>query len=152
MYFYCNLAQNLKRPQNSTGKLNQYEENMGNFQSDKFLNKGTNMGQSDMNSTNATSLKGKLQTLEETIMQVSDEVNTNKKEVTSLSTEKNSLQELLKLRIHEVRNNLFTELSKLEEELNRHYKHQKAENSKLAQTLSQLKQEKMNLSNTINST
>ena len=109
------------------------------------------MGQSDMNSSNATSLKGKLTTLEETIMQVADEVNTCKKDCTSLTTEKNSLQELLKLRMHEVRNNLFTELGKLDEELNRHYKHQKAENTKLAQTLSQLKQEKMNLSNTINS-
>lgn len=104
-----------------------------------------------MNSTNATSLKGKLQSLEETIMQVSDEVNTNKKEVTSLTTEKNTLQELLKLRMHEVRNNLFTELGKLDDELSRHYKHQKSETSKLAQLLSQLKVEKTNLSNTINS-
>ena len=109
------------------------------------------MGQFDMNATNATSLKGKLQSLEETIMQVSDEVNSNKKEVTSLTTEKNTLQELLKLRMHEVRNNLFTELGKLDDELGRHYKHQKSENSKLAQLLSQLKLEKTTLSNTINS-
>ena len=73
------------------------------------------MSQLDANSTNATSLKGKLISLEETIMQVSDEVNINKKEITSVTTEKNSLQELLKLRIHEVRNNLFTELGKLDE-------------------------------------
>ena len=104
-----------------------------------------------MNSTNATSLKGKLQSLEEMIMQVSDEVNSEKKQVTSLTTEKNTLQELLKLRMHEVRNNLFTELGKLDDELSRHYKHQKSENSKLAQLLSQLKVEKTNLSNTINS-
>ena len=109
------------------------------------------MSNFDQNSTNATSLKGKLQTLEETIMQVADEVNSNKKEVTSLTTEKNSLQELLKLRIHEVRNNLFTELGKLDDELSRHYKHQKSENAKLAQLLAQLKQEKINLNNTINS-
>ena len=104
-----------------------------------------------MNSTNAASLKGKLQSLEESILQVSDETSINKKEVTSLATEKNSLQELLKLRVHEVRNNLFTEMSKLDEELGRHYKHQKSENIKLAQLLAQLKQEKMNLSHTINS-
>ena len=109
------------------------------------------MSQLDANSTNATSLKGKLISLEETIMQVSDEVNINKKEITSVTTEKNSLQELLKLRIHEVRNNLFTELGKLDEELNRHYRHQKSENTKLAQLLAQLKQEKININNTINS-
>ena len=111
----------------------------------------SNLGQFDMNSTNATSLKGKLQSLEEAIMQVSDEVNSEKKQVTSLTTEKNTLQELLKLRMHEVRNNLFTELGKIDDELSRHYKHQKSENSKLAQLLSQLKVEKTNLSNTINS-
>ena len=109
------------------------------------------MSHFDANSTNATSLKGKLISLEETVSQVADEVNINKKEVTSVTTEKNSLQELLKLRIHEVRNNLFTELGKLDDELNRHYKHQKDENAKLAQLLAQLKQEKINLNNTINS-
>ena len=109
------------------------------------------MSQFDENSTNATSLKGKLISLEETIMQVAEEVNINKKEVTSVTTEKNSLQELLKLRIHEVRNNLFTEIGKLDDELSRHYKHQKSENAKLAQLLAQLKLEKMNINNTINS-
>jgi len=126
--------------QNNTQK---FEDNMTNMQK-------TNMTQFDANSTNATSLKGKVISLEETISQVADEVNFNKKEVTSLTTEKNTLQELLKLRIHEVRNNLFTELSKLDEELSRHYKHQKSENTKLAQLLAQLKQEKINLNNTIN--
>ena len=105
----------------------------------------------DGNFTNATSLKGKLVSLEETIMQVADDVSSNKKEVTSLTTEKNSLQELLKLRIHEVRNNIFTELGKLDDELSRHYKHQKSENNKVFQLLAQLKQEKITLNNTINS-
>lgn len=109
------------------------------------------MGQTDMNTTNAASLRGKLSTLEENISQITDDMSTHKKEVNSLATEKNTLQDILKLRVHEVRLSLMTELNKLDTEVSRHVAHQKAENSKLLQLLSQLKQEKSLLNNTINS-
>jgi len=108
------------------------------------------MGQSlrDMgNNSNAASLKGKLQTLEESIQQVADEMNAHKKDVTSLKTEKDSLQEMLKLKTHEVKATLIQELNKVEEEMKRHFSHQKAENSRLQQQISQLKTEKTVLQN-----
>jgi len=33
MYICVNIAQNLKRPQNTTGKINSNEDNMSNYQS-----------------------------------------------------------------------------------------------------------------------
>ena len=46
-----------------------------------------------------------------------------------------------------MRKNIFTEIGKLYNDINCHYKHQKSENAKLAQILNQLKQEKINFIN-----
>ncbi len=109
------------------------------------------MGQSGkdfgMNSSNAASLKGKLQNLEEAIQQIADEMNMHKKEVTGLKQEKDTLQEMLKLKTHEVKETLLQELHKVNEEMNRHFSHQKAENSRLQQQISQLKTDKTVLQN-----
>ena len=50
------------------------------------------------NSSNAATLKGKLASLEEQIQLVADEMNTHKKDVVSLKNEKDTLQEILKLK------------------------------------------------------
>ena len=74
-------------------------------------------------------------------------MNTHKKEVTLLKTEKDTLQELLRLKTLEVKSTLMQELNKVEEEMKRHFSHQKAENSRLTQQISQLKTEKTVLQN-----
>lgn len=74
-------------------------------------------------------------------------MNTHKKDVTSLKTEKDTLQEMLQLKAREVKTTLNQELSKVEDEIKRHFSHQKAENSKLQQQISQLKTEKTVLQN-----
>jgi chromosome segregation ATPase len=99
------------------------------------------------NTSNAASLKGKLQTLEEAIQLVADEMNAHKKDVGSLKTEKDSLQEMLRLKTQEVKSNLISELNKVDDEMKRHFAHQKAENSRLQQQISQLKTEKTVLQN-----
>lgn len=106
---------------------------------------GNNFGTT--NSSNAASLKGKLQGLEEAIQQVAEEMNTHKKDVTSLKNEKDTLQEILKLKTHEVKTTLVQELNKVEEEMKRHFSHQKAENARLQQQISLLKTEKTVLQN-----
>ena len=68
------------------------------------------------NSANAATLKGKLQSLEEQIQSVADEMNGHKKDVTSLKNEKDTLQEILKMKTHEVKVNLLQELNKVEDE------------------------------------
>ena len=100
-----------------------------------------------MSSSSAATLKGKLQTLEESISLVAEEMNAHKKEVASLKTEKDNLTELLRLKNNEVKQTLTQELNKVEEEMKRHFAHQKAENSRLQQQISQLKTEKTVLSN-----
>jgi hypothetical protein len=74
-------------------------------------------------------------------------MNTHKKDVTSLKTEKDTLQELLQLKTREVKSTLLQELNKVEDEMKRHFSHQKAENSRLQQQISQLKTEKTVLQN-----
>ena len=100
-----------------------------------------------MSSASAATLKGKLQTLEDSISLVAEEMNAHKKEVASLKAEKDSLTDLLRLKNNEVKQTLTQELNKVEEEMKRHFAHQKAENSRLQQQISQLKTEKTVLSN-----
>lgn len=104
-------------------------------------------GEFGSNTSNAASLKGKLQTLEDAIQLVADEMNAHKKDVSSLKTEKDSLQEMLRLKTQEVKQNLISELNKVDDEMKRHFAHQKAENSRLQQQISQLKTEKTVLQN-----
>lgn len=116
---------------------------------------GSNMGQLTKtgggfgvtNSSNAATLKGKLASLEEQIQMVADEMNSHKKDVTSLKNEKETLQDILKLKTHEVKANLLQELNKVEDEMKRHFSHQNAENSRLQQQISSLKAEKTALQN-----
>ena len=106
---------------------------------------GNNFG--NANSSNAATLKGKLASLEEQIQLVADEMNTHKKVVVSLKNEKDTLQEILKLKTHEVKNTLLQELNKVEDEMKRHFSHQTSENSRLQQQITSLKAEKTALQN-----
>jgi chromosome segregation ATPase len=99
-----------------------------------------------INSSNSASLKGKLTTLEESIEEVKGEMTQHKSEVSQFKAEKDSIQEMLKTKTHEVKESLINELLKVEEEMKRHFSHQKAENSRLQQQISQLKTEKTVLS------
>ena len=95
----------------------------------KLTQTGANFGAT--NSANAATLKGKLQSLEEQIQSVADEMNGHKKDVTSLKNEKDTLQEILKMKTHEVKVNLLQELNKVEDEMKRHFSHQTSENGRL---------------------
>ena len=99
------------------------------------------------NSSNPATLKGKWASLEEQIQLVADEMNTHKNDVISLKNEKDTLQEILKLKTHEVKNTLLQELNKVEDEMKRHFSHQTSENSRLQQQITSLKAEKTALQN-----
>ena len=92
-----NQSQMRKTGQKSGGEFG--STNLG-----QLTQTGNNFGQA--NSSNAATLKGKLATLEEQIQLVADEMNTHKKDVVSLKNEKDTLQEILKLKTHEVKNTL----------------------------------------------
>ena len=94
------------------------------------------------NSSNPATLKGKLASLEEQIQLVADEMNNHKKDVVSLKNEKDTLQEILKMKNSESKNTLLQELNRVEDEMKRHFSHQISENSRLQQQITSLKAEK----------
>ena len=80
---------------------------------------------------NTSNLKGKLVSLEDMIKTLAEELNYHKKEVQVLRGEKETLESVLTLKTQEVRKTLTNENFKVEEEMKRHYAHQKAENSRI---------------------
>lgn len=90
----------------------------------------------------SASLKGKLLSLEEMIRAITEEMNFHKKEVQNLKSEKDTLENVLNMKINDVRKSLMNEIYRVEEEMKRHFAHQKAENSRLQQQITQLKGEK----------
>ena len=87
-------------------------------------------------------LKGKLGALQEMINSLNEELNFHKKEVSILKSEKETLESVLTVKTQDVRKTLTNELFRVEEEMKRHYAHQKAENSRLQQQVTTLKGEK----------
>jgi len=111
---------------------------------------GSVRGESDNNSSNSASLKGKIQTIEDTLQLTQDEMNSHKKDVNSIKTERDSLQEMLRLKIDDIKNSLMNDIGKLEDEFNKTFTvHQKGENQKLLMELNKLKNEKTELQKTL---
>ena len=67
------------------------------------------------------------------ILQLADELQYHKKEVQVLRSEKETLESVLTMKTQDVRKTLTNENFKVEEEMKRHYAHQKAENSRIQQ-------------------
>ena len=68
-----------------------------------------------------SSLKGKLQGLEEHIKSVTEELNFHKKEVNTLKTEKDTLEKMLNMKLSDARKSLGNEIFRVEEEMKRHF-------------------------------
>ena len=92
-----------------------------------------------------------MQNLEDMINGVAEDMNSHKKELYSLKTDKDVLQEELKIKNAEVKSALAQELGKVEDQMKTHFSHQKNENNNLQQQISSLKNEKANLQNLLNS-
>ena len=121
--------------------LSRVEDEFGASQGQGFGKTAFNQTQGSLG-TNPASLKGKLMSLEEMIKSVSDEMNFHKKEVQILKSEKDTLESVLTMKTQDVKKTLTNELMRIEEEMKRHFAHQKAENSRLQQQITALKGEK----------
>ena len=73
---------------------------------------------------------------------MAEELTYHKKEVQGLRSEKETLESVLTMKTQDVRKTLTNELFKVEEEMKRHYAHQKAENARIQQQVTALKGEK----------
>ena len=128
---------------NSTQSLSKKGEQINT--SSAQLNQTGNLNLNTAN--NSSTLKGKLQLLEEQIQLIADEMNNHKKDVIRLKTEKDHLQETLKNKTGSVKTNLLQDLYKVEDEMKRHFSHQTSENGRLQQKITSLKAEKTALQN-----
>ena len=86
---------------------------------------------STMGGDNTAHLKGKLSNLNETVRQLQELLNTHKKEVQILRSEKDTLEQVLTMKSQDTRKALTNELHRVEEEIKRHYGNQKAEGTRL---------------------
>lgn len=89
------------------------------------------------------SLKNKLLSLEDQIQEASKKMNQIKKETSSLKVEKDTLQEMVRIKKQEIRRIIAQEISRVDEEMKRYFAHQKAENSRLSQQLVQFRNDKI---------
>ena len=95
--------------------------------------------------TNPGSLKAKLNAIETLLKTLNDEMNVHKKEVTMLKNEKENLENALNTKSTGIKEAIMQELEVIENEMKRHFSHQKAENSRLQQQITSLKGEKTSL-------
>ena len=102
----------------------------------------TAMGMSGTSPQNSANLKGKLASLEELIKNLDEELNMHKTAVGQLRSDKEMIESILTLKTQEVKKTLTNELFRVEEEMKKHFAHQKAENARLQQQITQLKSEK----------
>ena len=93
----------------------------------------------------AASIKGKLQAMETLMRQITEEMNFYKRESLAIKSEKETLENVLASKIMDAEKGLGNELGRVEDEMKRHFSHQKAENSRLQQQLNQLKTDKEEL-------
>ena len=70
---------------------------------------------------NTAHLKGKLNNLNDTILSLTEALNTHKKEVQILRSEKETLESVLTMKTQDTRKALTNELHRVEEEIKRHY-------------------------------
>ena len=76
---------------------------------------------------NTSNLKGKVASLNETVRQLTENLNIHKKEVQILRSEKETLESVLTMKCQDTSKALTNELHRVMEEINRHYNNQTAE-------------------------
>jgi len=91
----------------------------GGFDAQSLLSSPAVGGQGG--SDNTAHLKGKLNNLNDTVRQLQEQLNTHKKEVQILRSEKETLESVLTMKQSDTRKALTNELHRVEEEIKRHY-------------------------------
>ena len=78
-----------------------------------------------------STIKGKINGLEETINALQEEINFYKKEVQTLRSEKETLDDTVTRKAQEIRKALTNDVLKAEEDMKNSYMYQKNENNKI---------------------
>ena len=93
----------------------------------------------------ANNLKGKLLGLEEKILELAKEINSENKTVQRNGNTRDEVQDYLKKTSKEVTDKITGELDNVQEEMNNHFTNQKSENARLQKEIAGLKEEKKQL-------
>merc|ERR1719152_209166 len=93
------------------------------------------------NSLTPTGLKGKLASLEDFISMQNEELAAQRQEIESLR----NIEQHYQAQLQELKKTMVADVQRMQEEVKRHFAHQKAENSRLQQQITTLKGEKTSL-------
>merc|ERR1719440_2391005 len=92
-----------------------------------------------------TGLKGKLASLEDFISMQNEELAAQRREIESLRNDKQNIEAHYQGQLQELKKTMVADVQRMQEEVKRHFAHQKAENSRLQQQITTLKGEKTSL-------
>merc|ERR1719274_384885 len=92
-----------------------------------------------------TGLKGKLASLEDFISMQNEELAARRQEIESLRNDKQNIEQHYQAQLQELKKTMVADVQRMQEEVKRHFAHQKAENSRLQQQITTLKGEKTSL-------
>merc|ERR1712124_74801 len=90
-------------------------------------------------------LKGKLASLEDFISMQNEELAAQRQEIESLRNDKQNIEQHYQAQLQELKKTMVADVQRMQEEVKRHFAHQKAENSRLQQQITTLKGEKTSL-------
>ena len=90
-------------------------------------------------------LKGKINGLDEVMRNIQDEIAVQKREITTLRSEKETLDDTITRKCKDIRRELTEEVLKADEDLKQKSSSQKNENQKMQTQINTLKSEKLNL-------
>merc|ERR1711964_186061 len=104
-----------------------------------------NQTRDTFNSLTPTGLKGKLASLEDFISMQNEELAAQRQEIESLRNDKQNIEQHYQAQLQELKKTMVADVQRMQEEVKRHFAHQKAENSRLQQQITTLKGEKTSL-------
>merc|ERR1711890_87557 len=88
---------------------------------------------------------GKLASLEDFISMQNEELAAQRQEIESLRNDKQNIEQHYQAQLQELKKTMVADVQRMQEEVKRHFAHQKAENSRLQQQVTTLKGEKTSL-------
>ena len=101
-----------------------------------------NQTTASMMTQGGTNIKTKLAKLEEIIFELKGDMDYHKRLVDELNSQKINLESVVSMKTEDIRKNLTNLLFKVEDEMKKHFSHQKAENARLQQHIAAIKNEK----------
>jgi predicted nucleic acid-binding Zn-ribbon protein len=99
----------------------------------------------DPSSVAPTGLKGKIASLEAYIAQQNDELAAQRQEIANLRTSKAQVEQHYQQQLGELKKVMVSDVTRMQDEVKRHFTQQKAENVRTQQQVATLKGEKVSL-------